>query len=178
MTENTPRQGGAAEVPQPSQPSPQAEQPPATPPESQPGQPYEGQPHAGQPYAGQPYPAQAYAAAKPPLRQRIAARRFTWKSLTAAAVAALLLGGVGGAALHWALDGRDDRPGFSERGPGDFGRGPGGDRSGMPQRGGQGPGDWGPGQELPAPPDSTESTPPQQTPTPDQGDAQEDSGTS
>ena len=85
-----------------------------------PGQPYPGQPYAGQPYAGQPYGyAAPYGAQPGPAPVRFRDRVLGMRGVIAVALASVILGGVGGAALG-AVSSGDDEDGRFGRGPGNF----------------------------------------------------------
>lgn len=93
-------------------------------------------------------------------------RRFPLAALLASTLAALIIGGLGGAAIHAVVD-DDHGPGARVGRPDDFGRGPGheGDRN----RGGPG---GAPGLLPPTiPPDTEDSTSPSPSSTPSSGGA-------
>ena len=77
-------------------------------------------PYAGQPYAGQPYGYPAPYGAQPgPAPVRFRDRVLGMRGVIAVALASVILGGVGGAALGAVSSGDDENGGFG-RGPGSF----------------------------------------------------------
>ena len=117
----------------------------------------DNEPTADKPTAEQPTPApetapeaapEAAQAQVEPARPRLRDHLFGLRSVVAVALAGVVLGGLGGFAVHAATDGggRDDRLG--RFGPGGFQGGPGGFPQGPGQRS---PGQQGPGQQAPQP---------------------------
>ncbi len=112
----------------------------------------DNEPTADKPTAEQPTPAPEAAQAQvEPARPRLRDHLFGLRSVVAVALAGVVLGGLGGFAVHAATDGggRDDRDDRLGRfGPGGFQGGPGGFPQGPGQRS---PGQQGPGQQAPQP---------------------------
>jgi hypothetical protein len=129
----------------------------------------DNEPTADKPTAEQPAAASEAAPVVPaaapaqvePARPRLRDHLFGLRSVVAVALAGVVLGGLGGFAVHAATDGggRDDRMG--RFGPGGFQGGPGrGGPLGFPQS----PGQQGPGQQAPQVPQAPQ---PSETPSQD-----------